>query len=273
MEEVPLYSVCPGCLAVRVVVPGGGFECDACWWNEYRDATSLAVKALTDKLLMDKLSITRAEIVVIDGPDPIEARADAIASILSSLGGSRIVRVVKTLGLIGHDKLEKVVKNVDAVIVELAVFAVKSKPREFTKVYETLEWLVKKNVHVELLFPYAVRGAKTILTDIVMRWKVPTTVLVVDENLYDEAYKTVDKLRSENHPVFLHEDTSYTLLDYKCPYCGEILVERRPWRVMRRYTPPNEPSRVTCPSCKREVALLDLAPVKRPRIKRRVVIY
>ncbi len=265
VEEVPLYTICPGCLALRAIVPGGGFPCAECLWSEYNDVDVELTKPLTVDVLRDKLAITRAEVVVVDGPDPLASMGvDAVCSVLD---GVEAVRVVKTLGL----SVEPRVDCVDALVVDLSGLVASEKPRGFTRVYDTLARLAG-SVHVELLFPYVRRGLKSVLVDIVSRYDMPVTVVPLEE-LFEEAYRVVDALRKEGRPVYLHGDTSYTLLDVFCTSCRTVLVERRPWGVKRRYEPPVRPSRVRCPSCGSLQPLLDARPVKRPKLRRRVVVY
>ncbi len=270
-EDAQLYSICPDCLVLRLVVKGGGFECKRCWWDEYRSQAVLE-KSVEPEVVIDKVRLTRAEVVYIDGPDPLEVVAgdEEWGVLLRELGELGVIRVVKTLGLV--EAPSGLRGLVDAVVVELAVFAPEAPPRGYTRVYDFLDSLPELGVHYEILFPYAKRGAKTILSDIARR-RSPLTVVVLDDALWDEAYRAVKKLRDEEKlPVFLHNDTSYTVMDFMCPYCGEVLVERRPWRVVRRYEPPEKPGPVECPKCGRRVPLLDRRPARRPSLRRRVVV-
>ncbi len=270
-EDAQLYSICPDCLVLRLVVKHGGFECRRCWWSELLSDTVLE-KRVDNEVIVDKVKLGRVEVVYVDGPDPLPlvAGSEEWVSLLEDLGRMGVIRVVKTLGLSGIP--EDIHGVVDALVVELAVFAPDVPPRGYATVYDVMDSLPELGLHYELLFPYARRGAKSILADIARRG-APLTVVVLEDSLWDEAYNAVKKLRdNERLPVFLHDDTSYTLLDFVCPSCGEVVVERRPWKIIRRYTPPEKPSRVRCPRCSRLLPLLDCMPARRPRLRRRVVV-
>ncbi len=270
VEDVPLYTVCPGCLALRVLIPGGGFRCPQCWWDELRLAVDVA-REMDRGILEDKLAITRAEVIVVDGPEPLEALG--VEGLCELLRGLPAAKVLKTLGLVSlRDALPALNECVDALLFELSGLVAEEKPSSFPRIYDNLSLLRETRVHVELLFPYWRRGAKSILVDIVERYGFPVTVEASDEH-FDEAYRVVEGLRRRGRPVYLHNDTSYTLLDVFCISCRELLVERRPWRVRRMYQPPERAARVSCPKCGALQPLIDCRPVPRPRLRRRVVVY
>ena len=257
VEEAWVYTACPGCLAIRVYVPGGGFDCDWCWWRELRSLD--AAYAEVDRgFLEDKLWVTRAEALIIDGPEPLSVvEPRALCELVEGLG---VVVVVRGLGLLEPSVYHEASRCVHLFSVDVSALLAEEKPRGYTRV---LEVIGDEALNVEVYAVYARRGAKAVIGGLARRGRP----VVVDprEGFEDEARGFVEEARRRGLLVYLHGDSSYTLMDVHCPRCREVLVERRPWRVVRRYEPPARPSRVRCPRCGYETPLVDRRPVWRPR--------
>ncbi len=256
MEEAMVYTACPGCLAIRLYVPGGGFDCDWCWWRGLRD--SVVYARVDRRFLEDRLWVTRAEAIIVDGAEPLASiPPEELCSILEGLG---VVVVVRGLGLLDLSVYREVMSCVHLLSIDASAVVAEEKPRGYARV---LDVAADERLNVELYAVYNRRGLKAVIAGLAKRGRP----VVVDpaEGFEDEARRFVEEARRQGLLVYLHGDSSYTLMDVWCPRCRAVLVERRPWRVARRYEPPERPSRVVCPRCGYETPLVDKKPAWRPR--------
>ncbi len=265
VEDAMVYTVCPGCLALRLLVPGGGFECGECWWDRLR-SPALVTRRVDESFLRGKREVTRYEVLIIDGAEPLASiEPEALCRLVEGLG---VIVVVRGLGLLEPSVYREAGRCVHMFSIDASALVVERKPRGFNRVYEVVG---DEGLNVEVLLPYRRRGLKAIIATLAGRYRRP---VVVDpgEGYEDDAYRVVDEMRKKGLLVYLHGDSSFTTLDVTCPSCGATLVERRPWGVKRLYKPPKEPSRVKCPSCGATTPLVDMEPVRRPRLQRSVAI-
>ena len=71
VERVPLYHLCPGSTALRVVVPGAPVDCDKCWWGFLRDPSTLVLRELKLETIVSKARFGGADVVFFDGCEPL----------------------------------------------------------------------------------------------------------------------------------------------------------------------------------------------------------
>ena len=265
VEDAMLYTVCPGCLALRLLVPGGGFDCEECWWSQLR-SPALVTRRVSGEFLREKRAITRFEVLIIDGPEPLETvDPGTLCSLVEGLGA---IVVVRGLGLLDPSVYREASKCVHMFSIDASALVADNKPRGFNRVYDVV---ADERLNVEVVLPYRRRGLRAIIASLAGRYRRPV-VVNPGEGFEDDAYKVVDEMRKKGLLVYLHGDSSFTLLDVTCPSCRAVLVERRPWGVRRHYEPPKSPQRVTCPRCGSLTPLVDLEPAKRPRLQRTVAV-
>ena len=265
VEDAIVYTVCPGCLALRLMVPGGGFECDWCWWSRLR-SSSLVTRKVDADFIRGRHRIARFEVVFFDGPEPL-SNIDP-ETICKLVEGLNVIIVVRSLGLLDISVYREAARCVHLFSLDASALVVEKKPAGFNRVYDVAG---DEKLNVEVVLPYRRRGLKALIAAFAEKHHRPVVVMPA-EGFEDDAYRVVDELRKRKLLVYLHGDSSFTLMDVVCPSCGATLVERRPWGVKRLYKPPAKPMRVTCPSCGAATPLVDVAPAKRPRIQRTVAL-
>ncbi len=70
VDDVPLYHLCPGGVALRVVVPGALYSCSSCWWRDYADPRAVVLRELSPDAVVSKARLAAADLVLIDGCEP-----------------------------------------------------------------------------------------------------------------------------------------------------------------------------------------------------------
>ena len=264
-EDLSLYHLCPGKLVLRLVLPGSPITCNRLWCVEYSRPSTLALKRITVDNVVGLVERLRPAAILVDGCEPLvmDWPFELAEKVKNRLENPPLL-IARSLGLLSLKRVEEMVGVFDALVVEyvqsICGDEVAGYIPHINKVIElaSIRGLLAE-IHYHLT---ADKTSRIIAVDVAERARRPIVMVAVDERAHSLAYKLVKDLRERGHFAHLHQDESYTLQDIVCPYCGHILVKRRPWgvNVDAREAPSGERNSAICPKCGRRIAPLYLCP-------------
>ncbi len=271
VDDVPLYHLCPGGVALRVVVPGALYSCSSCWWRDYADPRAVVLRELSPDAVVSKARLAAADLVLIDGCEP--AVHDWVLQLARSVRERGLRVAIRASGLAAPERYRELGALVDAFVVEHPV-PVSPEPRLAAAFARGLAAMLSTGRLVELLVPYdGSRRAEAIASELAARYRDRVVIHVVpsSDEAAARAYKLVKELREDDPFTYLYGDTSYTLTSTACPYCGTPVVSRHAYGVRVRAREAEGGAR--CPSCGRTLPLV-LCGARRPRaLHRELVVW
>ena len=251
-EEVPVYHVCPGGTALRLVVPGAVYRCDVCWWRDYSDARALVLRRISANLVAAKARSVNADLVLVDGCEPLVQ--DWIFELLRQLRAEGLRVGFKSCGLVSRERLVRAADIAELIVFELphpGVAGVSAVPEFFRALEAAASTSAVIEVHV--LFN-GDRTVSSIASELAAKFgdRIAIHVIPVGEDVSDAGYRLAERVRrtgKRGTQAYLYGDTSFTLTDTLCPSCGKPLVRRHAFgtRVLAR--PSSEGDGVVCPHC------------------------
>ncbi len=277
VEELPLYHVCPGEAAARLVAAGSPWECRVCRWSDAVSTVGLVVREAPLGEVLSRFRLAEPRVLMLDGPEPLHALGDAaleLPRLAWELLPSVEATAVYTMGLVGAEMLRRAAEaGFHAVVFEYT--APLERPPAMERVVEALEEAYRVFEVVEIVVHHdGSREATVALSSLATRYPDAAVHVYAREGAEDKAYEAVAKLRDKGLVnVYLHPEESYTLTDTLCPRCGAVLVERKPWGVRVHAKPRGR--RATCPSCGAEARMIVCREQRRrPRaLHREVVVW
>ncbi len=270
VEKLPLYHVCPGSIAFRVVVPGAPIECNNCWWGFLRDVRSLVLRKIDLTVLVKRIRMVKADVIVFDGCEPLIN--DWVYDALRALRLLGVKLVVKTCGLLSLERYKNLKGLITSIIVEPVTFVVRDAVilSRFSKL---LEEVMNLNAIVEfhVLFDGSKR-AEAMLADLASTVKARAAIHVIplSDDIEDKAYRVVERVKSKAPFSYLYGDTSYTMTHTVCPKCGTVVVKRHEWGVRVAGNVKN--GKLTCPSCGETLPLVACEGKRTPRALHREIV-
>ncbi|BEP17933.1 hypothetical protein PYJP_12850 [Pyrofollis japonicus] len=237
VEQVPLYHVCPGGVAARLVAPVPPWRCSYCSWAPYSDPGSLVLRRFGEGEAK-RLLLLQPDVFLLDGGEPLALDwALELPSMLRRVLGDKAPEYygARTAGLVSLERLRAAKEKGYSFIVFEHLAAVETPPR-LDHVYEALREAYRLFPVVEIHVAYdGSKKADMMVSELVDRYPEAAVHVVPvkgGEEVADKGYSLVEKLRDKGkHYVYLYGDESYTLTDTLCRSCGKPLVSRKPWGI------------------------------------------
>lgn len=262
-EDLSLYHICPGKLVLRLVLPGSPIACDRLWCVEYSKPSTLALKKVALDTIVGLVERLRPAAILVDGCEPLVANwpFELAEKVRDSLENPPLL-VAKSLGLLSLERVEEMVGVFDAIVVDyIQGICADEMASYIAHVNSVIELASVRGLLAEIhYYLTADKASQVIAVDVAERTRRPMVVIAVDERAHALGYKLVKELRERGYFAHLHQDESYTLQDIVCPYCGHMLVKRRPWGVSVDAREAPEKNSAVCPRCRRRIAPLYLCP-------------
>ena len=276
-EDLSLYHICPGKLVLRLVLPGSPLSCNKLWCAKYSKPSTLALKNVTLDSVVDLVKRLRPAAILVDGCEPLVADwpFELAEGIRNRLENPPLL-VAKSLGLLSPERIEKMVDVFDALVIDyIQGICADEVMSHIAHINNVIELALIRGLLAEIhYYLTADKTSQIIAIDVAERARRPMVVIAVDEQAHALGYKLVKELRERGHFAHLHQDESYTLQDIVCPYCGHMLVKRRPWGINVDAREASEKNSAICPKCGRRIAPLYLCPSARKplAIHREIVV-
>jgi organic radical activating enzyme len=271
VEDVPLHHICPGGIALRVMVPGCVYPCANCPWQNYSDPRTLILRKLELSQVLSRYRISGADIVLIDGCEP--AIHDWVLEMAEKLASANVRVVLRTSGLASPLRYTRLGNSVVGFIVDHPA-ARRADPKIAAAFADGLEAIVSTKRIVEVYLSYdGSKRVEAIASELAVRYgdRIVLHIAPASDDVASKAYKLVRELRADNPFTYLYGDTSYTLTSTVCPFCNSPLVSRHAYGVHVKAEPLKDEAK--CPSCGRSVRLI-ICGKRRPRaIHRELVVW
>ncbi len=258
-EQRPLHHVNPGTRLLRIVLPGAIVDASDLWWNSFSDVDNLVIRSIDELRLKSILARVRPSTVLIDGCEPLilDYTIKLMKIIRRISTGFNIALGVKTCGMVDIERLKHSIDEVnpDFILFEYLgniitdIKIVKASMKFLQEVMQIFKGVLEILLYIDnnKLFYATLKRIADILKSRCVVHLVPLSS--TSDDALNKAYRIAYELRSKRVNVYLYNDTSYTLTDTLCPYCGNILVERKPWGVSIRGRLLGN-FKLQCPNCK-----------------------
>ncbi len=250
VEHAPLYHVCPGGLAARLVLPSG-WGCRVCRFSELlRNAEP---RRLTERVLA-RLRVSRPQVVIVDGVEPLANKwALELPHVLEGLLGYRPVMVFSTAGALGPGVVREALEAGYVGVLFEYVLHLEKPPHGLGGATAALGEAARRAPVVEVALPLRGREDAAVAAGLANRY--PWVGLhLFDAGAGDLVYSVAERLQSRRVNAYPHPDESYAYSDTLCTSCGAVLVSRKPWGVRVHAEPDKGLAR--CPRCGAEARLL-----------------